>query len=151
MSGTMRRTRIGAAAVGLVCIGAVAALAAPEAKPILGFWQGTSTCVNLEAAPACNNEVVIYEFTETAPPSADKVTCKADKIVDGKRQFMGELEFVRGAAPGVWISEFENRSGQRGVWTFTVQKDDLSGTLVRLPEKTLIRKIAVKRIPPPKS
>ena len=47
-----------------------------NAKAILGVWRGTSICVNLEAAPACKNEEVIYEFRETTPPVAGKLNLR---------------------------------------------------------------------------
>ena len=78
-----------------------------NAKALLGVWRGTSTCVNLEAAPACKNEEVIYEFRETTPPVARKLNLKADKIVDGKVVPMGELDLVWVPAEVAWSCEIQ--------------------------------------------
>lgn len=58
-----------------------------------GTWRGTSTCVDVEHFPSCRDEQVIYEarLTHTSP---DTVAIRADRLVDGRRQFMGELFFT---------------------------------------------------------
>jgi len=118
-----------------------------NAKAILGVWRGTSTCVNLEASPGCKNEEVIYEFRETTPPAAGKLNLNADKIVDGKAVPMGELEVVWVPAEGAWSSEIQTPR-VHALWSFKQPKgDELAGTLVRLPDRTLVRKAAAHRQP----
>ena len=115
-----------------------------DAKSVLGTWKGTSLCVNLDAAPGCKNEEVVYEFRETSPPSAGKLTLAADKIVNGERLPMGELEFAWDAKGGAWVCEMKNR--YHALWTFPLPVDgELTGTLVLLPEKTVVRKVAARR------
>jgi hypothetical protein len=118
-----------------------------NAKAILGVWRGTSICVNLEAAPACKNEEVIYEFRETTPPVAGKLNLTADKIVDGKVVPMGEFEVVWVPAEGAWSSEIQTPR-VHALWSFKQSKgDELAGTLVLLPDRTLVRKAAALRQP----
>ena len=71
---------------------------------IVGTWSGSSVCVDRQAAPACNDEQVVYEIN-ASPGKPNTVTNKADKVVDGKRVSMGVLEFPRDAKNGRWTSE----------------------------------------------
>ena len=59
---------------------------------VLGTWRGTSTCTDRVAAPACQDETVVYDFRRG--DKTGSVVAKADKIVNGKREPMGELEFA---------------------------------------------------------
>ena len=36
---------------------------------LLGTWRGTSTCVDHIAAPACQDEVIVYEFCRADRPN----------------------------------------------------------------------------------
>jgi len=113
-----------------------------DVEKIVGTWRGTSTCVDLKAAPACKDEVVVYEIV-AVPGSADKVTVKGDKIVNGERQHMGDLEFTLGKA-GVWTNEFES-PGARSHWTLTVNGKKMTGTGTLLPSNALVRRMELTR------
>jgi hypothetical protein len=142
----MRNRRHGSLAflIGL-CVAANAFAAAPRAA-ILGTWKGTSTCVNGTEFPSCHDEVVVYEFKESAK-GGDAVTVDAFKIVGGEKQFMGDLEFGWDAKQEAWVSELTTPR-VHALWTFFVHGDDLTGTLVDLPSKHLIRNVAVKKQKP---
>ena len=73
------------------------------------MWRGTSVCVNLEAAPACHDEEVVYEFREMTPPVAGKLTLKADKIVDGKVVPMAVFDLVWDPARESWSYEIQTQ------------------------------------------
>ena len=121
-----------------------AALEAQDAKAILGVWKGTSICVNRQATPACRDEEVVYEFRETSPPAAGKLTLKADKVVKSEALPMGVLDFVWDPKAGTWSCEIQTR--WHGLWSFPPPKDgELTGTLVLLPDKTIVRKATVRR------
>jgi hypothetical protein len=116
-----------------------------DAKAILGIWRGTSVCVNREVAPACRDEAVIYDFRERTPAAAGKLTLNADKIEDGKAVPMGVLDLAWDSKEGAWTYEIQNARAH-ALWIFKQPAgDDLSGTLVTLPERTLIRKAAARR------
>ena len=142
----MRHRRHGSLAflIGL-CLATTAFAAAPRAA-ILGTWKGTSTCVNSTEFPSCHDEVVVYEFKESAK-GGDAVTVDAFKIVGGEKQFMGDLEFSWDAKQEAWISELTTPR-VHALWTFFVHGDDITGTLVDLPSKHLIRNVAVKKQKP---
>lgn len=108
---------------------------------ILGKWHGTSICVDREFAPACKDEEVLYDFTKTA---GGKVHLKADKIIAGKPELMGEMDFTYEASTKTWISEFQNQR-YHGLWRFEVAGKRITGTLVDVPSKKVVRRIAVER------
>jgi hypothetical protein len=109
----------------------------------VGTWRGTSLCVDRRAAPACNDERVVYEIG-VSPGKPDTVTVKADKVVDGKREFMGALEFTHEAKSGSWTTEFEN-SRVHALWRLTVTGETLRGTMVVLPSKAVVRRMDLKK------
>jgi hypothetical protein len=133
-------------AVVLVCMAVPpSSLAAPEpASPpaLSGVWRGTSTCTDLVAAPACHDEVVVYEFIAGDKPGM--VRWKADKIVDGQRQPMGEMDLVYDAGEACWKAEFESPRAKT-VWCLVVDGAHMTGTGRHLPGKQTIRKIDVRK------
>lgn len=120
-------------------------LTAQSATPpgILGSWRGTSTCVDKVAFPACHDEVVIYDVR--IQEGTDSVVLRADKIVNGARDFMGELTFGRDSA-GAWIAEFRGPRA-RDRWTLVVTGDEMSGDLIDVASGRRVRRVALRREP----
>ncbi len=141
----IRRFRLLApAALGaLALLSAAAAGAASRKDEILGTWRGTSTCVKSPDFPACHDEVVVYEVRDSAA-GGDAVTMAAFKIVGGEKQLMGEMDFTWDAKAGAWTSEFQTPR-VHGLWTFFVKGGDITGTLVDVPSKQLVRNVSVKK------
>jgi hypothetical protein len=110
---------------------------------IVGTWSGSSVCSDRQAAPSCNDEKVVYEI-KASSGKPDTVLVTADKIVDGKRVSMGDLEFTRDAKSGSWTSESETPRFH-GVWRLTVNGAMMSGTLTLLPSNAVVRKMALRR------
>jgi hypothetical protein len=86
--------RILATSALLVVLCATAAQAKPTAsngstQQLVGDWRGRSLCVTT-TRPACTDETVVYHVKRHAP-GVEAFDIKADKIVDGKPQFMGDL------------------------------------------------------------
>ena len=111
-------------------------------EEFLGTWRGTSTCVNREIAPACNDETVVYEVRPSETPKAALLA--ADKIVDGKRVSMGDLEFVYSEKEGCWRSEFTTPR-VHGVWCLVIEGPNMTGRLRVLPQDADVRKVTAKR------
>lgn len=111
------------------------------AAQIVGSWRGTSTCVDLVRFPSCRNETVIYDVTAAGKHT---VTIRADKIVDGAREFMAELTFIK-QGDGTWVSEFQN-ARYHGRWILTIQGDAMTGRLEDLPARTLVRSLSLQRV-----
>jgi hypothetical protein len=107
-----------------------------------GVWRGTSTCTDLVAAPACRDEVVVYEFATGAKPGT--VHWKADKMVDGQRQPMGEMDLAYDTGDACWRAEFTSPRVQ-SVWCLVVEGSRMTGTGRLLPGKQVIRKIDVRK------
>ncbi|HKP13000.1 MAG TPA: hypothetical protein VJZ91_12845 [Blastocatellia bacterium] len=112
------------------------------AAPVIGTWTGESICFG--DRPACKNEVVVYRFEPTAAKPGT-VTLFADKIIEGKREPMGKLDFQYDEAKGTLSCEFTKRQ-THGLWQFQISGDTMEGTLVLLPARTLGRRVHVTRV-----
>jgi hypothetical protein len=114
-----------------------------EISKLVGDWFGESVCVNKEKFPACNDEKVVYHVV-VASGKTDTVTITADKIVNGNPETMGTFDFIYDARRQTLTSEFKN-GRVHIIFEFAVKGDLLEGTLSNLPEKTLVRRIKVKK------
>ena len=114
----------------------------PGPEQLLGLWRGTSVCTDRVAAPACNDETVVYEFTRGAGPGI--VHWAADKVVNGKREPMGEMDLAYDAAEGCWKAEF-NSPRVKSVWRLSVDGSHLTGTGRLLPRNETIRKLDLRK------
>lgn len=113
------------------------------AESLYGDWTGESKCVGNN--PYCHDEVVVYHLTRSKKDTA-MVNLAADKIIDGKPDFMGEFDMVYDAAKQTLMSEFKiPRTGGKGVWLFHVDGDKMDGTLTVFPENEVGRKVKVTR------
>lgn len=147
----MKRWLCVAAFVALILIGQVLAAglasmtnrtASGSSSIILGNWTGESICVDKEKFPACHDEQVVYRISRAA--NSDKVTITMDKIVDGKPENMAVLDFTYDREKGALACEF-TRNDRKGVWEFAVRADSMEGTLITLPDKTIVRRIRLKK------
>jgi beta-galactosidase GanA len=114
-----------------------------EVSKLVGDWSGESICVNKEKFPACNNEQVVYHIV-VASGKTDTVTITADKIVNNKPETMGTFDFVYNARRQTLTSEFKN-DRVHIIFEFAVKGDFLEGTLATMPDRTLVRRIKVKK------
>ena len=114
----------------------------PASPSVIGSWRGDSTCVG--DRPACKNEDVVYRFEAVAGEPA-AVMLFADKIIDGKREAMGMLKFQFDESKGTLSGEFTRRQ-THGLWEFKIEGDVIEGTLVLLPDKTIGRRVKVRRV-----
>ena len=117
-----------------------AAAQAPSA--IVGIWHGTSKCADREHYPACTDEQVIYDVRPQGD-SPDTVTLKADKVVNGVREFMSENDFVR-HADGAWIADIRTPRGHLKA-ILRVTGDRMTGTVTDLSSDRRVRDMALTR------
>lgn len=108
------------------------------AVAVAGDWTGTSTCTNLNALPACHDEVVLYHFT---PKGENVFHVAADKQVDGKWELMGEFDMTLEGSH--LINEMVDRQGRRATWDFELKGDRIDGRLTMRGE--MVRKIDAKK------
>ena len=109
--------------------------------PLLGDWTGESICVG--EVGACKDEQVVYHISGDSVDTS-KVKIGADKIVNGKPEFMGDIDLKFDARNNTLIGEL-NGPRYRGVWEFTVKGNMMWGTLSLLPEKRIVRQIRATR------
>jgi hypothetical protein len=109
---------------------------------LIGVWQGTSVCTDMKVAPACKDEVVIYEFSRGSQPEI--VHWKADKVVAAKRLPMGEFDLAYDGSDACWRAEFTSPNVHL-VWCVTVEGTELKGTAWLLPGKQIVRKIEARK------
>jgi len=123
---------------------ALAASPAPAGSPsdLLGTWRGTSVCTDRALTPACKDEVVVYEFT--AGPTPGSVHWKADKVVNGERQTMGEFDLTWAADRACWAAEFQSPR-MRSAWCVQADGKHLTGTGRLLPGNETIRRIEARK------
>jgi len=111
---------------------------------IIGSWRGTSVCVDKVHFPACRDEHVIYDVRRKGS-STDTVTLRADKVVNGVREFMAEFEFNR-APDSTWVATFENPRVHIRI-VLRVRGSQMTGVLTDEPSARRIREIVVARVP----
>lgn len=109
---------------------------------LVGNWTGESICVGDN--PSCHDEKVIYHISKAASGEAGKFTIAADKIVNGKPELMGVLDFKYDEGKGTLVGEFQN-ARYHGVWEYTVKGNVMEGTLSLLPGKTIVRRAKLKK------
>ena len=109
---------------------------------LVGTWRGTSLCTDRIAAPACHDETVVYEFT--AGSKAGTVHWVADKVVNGRRERMGELDLAYEKAEACWKAEFSSPR-VRDAWCLVANGTQLSGTGRLLPGNQTVRKVNLRK------
>ena len=128
----------------LIAIGFVPSVQAQNnVDNLVGDWSGESICVNKEKFPACKDEVVVYHIKKVAGKS-NTVNLSADKIVNGKPEFMGDFDFIYLANKHVLLTDFKNERVHLTI-AFDVKGDVLEGGMFTFPEKIQARKIKVKK------
>jgi hypothetical protein len=114
--------------------------AADPRQPLIGHWTGKSICTDVR--PACHDEITSYWLK--AGKTADVVTIDAGKIVDGKDESMGTLDFKVDFAAHTLTNVMENR-GERVIWSFTWSGTEMTGTL-KSSAGQVIRNIRLSKV-----
>jgi hypothetical protein len=109
---------------------------------LLGRWRGTSICTRADWNVACHDEEAYYD----AQPgdAAGHVLLHGYKMVNGKPEFMGDLDFTYDPALRAWTSEFQS-TRVHSKWIFEIAGDELHGRAVSLPSLRIARDIHVRR------
>jgi hypothetical protein len=115
-----------------------------QGTDIVGSWRGTSPCVDKEHFPACRDEQVIYDV-ERKGSARDTVTLRADKVVNGVREFMAEFDFAR-AQDSSWVAEYQNPRVHLRI-VLRVRAAHLTGVLMDEPSGRRVRDLALERVP----
>ena len=129
-------------AIGILLL-ALACTPAQSQEGIVGSWRGTSLCVDKANFPACKDEQVIYDVLPKGS-RRDTVTVRADKIVNGKREFMGELEFSL-LPDSSWVAHYENPR-VKSRFVIRVRDTHMTGFLMDEIAGQRVREVALDRV-----
>ena len=94
--------------------------------------------------PACKDEHVIYDAQQKGGVP-DTVTVRADKVLNGVREFMGEFDFHL-ASDSTWIAEYQTPRVRLRI-VLRVRGAHLTGFLTDEPSGRRVRAITAERIP----
>lgn len=122
------------------------AWAFPNAQDIdiLGSWRGTSRCVDKAHFPACRHEQVVYDVQRKGR-ARDTVTLRADKVVHGVRESMGESDFAR-ARDRSWGAEYQHPRVRLRI-VLPARDARMTGSLIDQPSGRRVREITHERAP----
>jgi hypothetical protein len=130
-----------------VCICVARGQTETGAAKLVGDWTGESICVG--EIGSCHDETVVYHISLDASDPT-KVKMRADKIVNGKPEWMGDIDLKYDAKNNTLTGDLTSPR-YRGLWEFTVKEYIMWGTLSLLPEKRIVRQIRVTRNGPNQS
>jgi hypothetical protein len=139
----MTITRSGALTAVLLLVSQITQARDSGPTAILGWWHGTSTCVQAPWNAACNDEEILYEFVPL-PPDSNRSLLHAAKIVQGQVVPMGDMEFTYSPERTSWDGDFANaRVNIR--WTYELHGDTLLGQVLLRPDLRLARHVLAWR------
>ncbi len=118
----------------------LAAQVKPEWKPIIGTWEGDSTCTVPDSP--CHDEHNLYRV-KPDKDDPDKIVAEGFKVVDKRPQFMGVLSCTYAAEQQVLTCTAN--TPKRDIWIFNVGDGTMDGTLTIGKDKQLYRKITLKK------
>ena len=106
------------------------------AQSFEGIWKGTSLC-QIKNSP-CHDEVVVYHISKDSNGKSYEVI--ANKIIDGKEDYMGTIPFTYDSKQKVFVSVDSVRNAR---WEFKITGSAMKGTLMYKGD--LFRIIDVKK------
>ena len=124
-----------------VCICVARGQTETGAAKLVGDWTGESICVG--EMGSCHDETVVYHISLDASDPT-KVKMRADKIVNGKPEWMGDIDLKYDAKNNTLTGDLTSPR-YHGAWGFTVKEYIMWGTLSLLPDKRIVRQIRVTR------
>ena len=106
------------------------------AQSLAGTWKGTSLC-QVKNSP-CHDEIVVYHISKDSTGKSYEVI--ANKIVDGKEDYMGTIPFTYDVKQNAFVSVDNVRNAK---WEFKITGSTMKGTLMYKGD--LYRVIDVKK------
>ncbi|MFT3912351.1 MAG: hypothetical protein QM737_23190 [Ferruginibacter sp.] len=113
-----------------------------KANEFAGKWKGSSLC-QVKNSP-CHDEIVVYHISQTGTDSTYAI--QANKIVNGVEEDMGILNGVYNKTKKIFTCHYENKSGQKSLWEFHVNRNEMKGRLVLEKDNVLYRIIELKKV-----
>jgi len=93
------------------------------AQSLEGVWKGTSLC-HIKNSP-CHDEIVVYHISKDS--SGKSYEMIANKVVNGKEDYMGTINFIYDARQKVFVSVDSVRNAR---WEFKLTGNAMKGTLI---------------------
>ena len=93
------------------------------AQSIEGVWKGTSLC-QIKSSP-CHDETVVYYISKDSTGRSFNVI--ANKIVNGKEEYMGTINFIYDSKQKLFVSIDSVRNAR---WEFKLIGNEIKGTLI---------------------
>jgi hypothetical protein len=115
-------------------------------REIIGTWRGTAVCANRAKDLTCKDETVIYDVG-TIGAARGNVMLRAHKMVNRDRQFMYAMQFKLIPGSHTWQSDF-TASTFHGRWEYTVNGSVMTGRLIEIPSRRLVRRVSLRRSAP---
>ena len=112
-----------------------------DQENIAGIWKGTSLC-QVKNSP-CHDETVVY-YVSKRENSETQYLLKANKIVNGTEEEMGDLDFVYDKQKQTLTCNMVNKQGKSGTWLFHLDGNKIHGSLT-VDGNTLFRLIEVEK------
>ena len=94
-----------------------------RAQSFEGIWKGTSLC-QIKNSP-CHDEIVVYHISKDSTEKSYEVI--ANKIVDGKEEYMGTIPFTYDDKQKIFVSVDSVRNAR---WEFKITGSAMKGTLM---------------------
>jgi hypothetical protein len=130
------------ASTGTAIANAATSDAGTTANPLFGTWRGTSLCTPVR--PACHDEIAVYHVAPSSKP--DMVAMTMNKVVDGKEvEMTGTLDYHVDEPTRTLTYEMAMRDGTSGVFSFTWSGNTMTGTLIQLPGREVVRNITLEK------
>ena len=107
-----------------------------RAQSFEGIWKGTSLC-QIKNSP-CHDEIVVYHISKDSTGKSYNMI--ANKIVDGKEEYMGTIPFTYDDKQKFFVSVDSVRNAR---WGFKITGSTMKGTLMYKGD--LFRVIEVKK------
>lgn len=128
----------------LACVSGARAVSSltDDGGALVGDWSGESLCTK-DAPAACRDEKVVYHVKQP-PDAGGDVEIVADKIVDGKPEYMGTIRLKYDAEKRTLRGDLETPR-YKAVWEFNVSGDTMEGTLATLPDEKVVRRVKVRK------
>lgn len=116
--------------------------AASNVAALVGTWRGTSICTPIR--PACRDEIAVYHIAASADPNMIAMTM--NKVVNGEEVEMGgTLNYAIDYSARTLSHEILARDGTRALFGFTWSGTKMSGTLIQLPGREVVRNIQLEK------
>ena len=114
--------------------------AQPDSAAVIGTWEGESKCT-LPDSP-CHDEHALYRI-KTDKNKSPKLSIDAYKVINGSPEFMGTITCDYYSSQST-LSCTGNTPKQDD-WEFHVSGDTMTGTLKIGTEKTLYRRVTLRK------